>query len=81
MPGRGRAQDIELSGEVPAFLREDKMLVTRLARQIRARRMAVTSALDARHIEYVSVTDDASLIDRIAELLARQRLASSRRGR
>ena len=80
-PGRGRAQDIELSGEVPAFLREDKMLVTRLARQIRARRMAVTSALDARHIEYVSVTDDASLIDRIAELLARQRLASSRRGR
>ena len=81
VPGRGRAQDIELSGEVPAFLREDKMLVTRLARQIRARRMAVTSALDARHIEYVSVTDDASLIDRIAELLARQRLASSRRGR
>ena len=81
VPGRGRAQDIELSGEVPAFLREDKMLVTRLARQIQARRMAVTSALDARHIEYVSVTDDASLIDRIAELLSRQRLASSRRGR
>ena len=81
VPGRGRAQDVELSGEVPAFLREDKMLVTRLARQIQARRMAVTSALDARHIEYVSVTDDASLIDRIAELLARQRLASSRRGR
>ena len=40
-----------------------------------------SSALDARHIEYVAVTDDASLIDRIAELLSRQRLASSRRRR
>jgi len=41
----------------------------------------VTSALDARHIEYVTITDDASLVDRIADLLARQRLASSRRRR
>ena len=81
VPGRGRAHDVELSGEVPGFLREDKMLVVRLARQVLARRIAVTSALDARHIEYVTITDDASLVDRIADLLARQRLASSRRRR
>ena len=80
-PGRGRAHDVELSGEVPGFLREDKMLVVRLARQVLARRIAVTSALDARHIEYVTIIDDASLVDRIADLLARQRLASSRRRR
>ena len=80
-PGRGRAHDVELSGEVPGFLREDKMLVVRLARQVLARRIAVTGALDARHIEYVTITDDASLVDRIADLLARQRLASSRRRR
>ena len=77
-PGRGRAHDVELSGEVPAFLREDKLLVVRLARQVLARRVAVTGALDARRIEYVTITDDASLVDRIADLLARQRLASSR---
>ena len=77
-PGRGRAHDVELSGEVPAFLREDKLLVVRLARQVLARRVAVTGALDARRIEYVTVADDASMVDRIADLLARQRLASSR---
>ena len=77
-PGRGRAHDVELSGEVPAFLREDKLLVVRLARQVQARRIAVTAALDARRIEYVTVADDASMVDRIADLLARQRLASSR---
>ena len=77
-PGRGRAHDVELSGEVPGFLREDKMLVVRLARQVLARRIAVTAALDARRIEYVTVADDASMVDRIADLLARQRLASSR---
>mgnify|MGYP001675278564 CR=1 FL=1 len=30
---------------------------------------------------YVTITDDASLVDRIADLLARQRLASSKRRR
>ena len=77
----GRAHDIELSGEVPAFLREDRALAARVSQQVLARRAAVTGALDARHIEYVTITDDASLVDRIADLLARQRLASSKRRR
>ena len=41
----------------------------------------MTGALDARRIEHVAVVDDDSLVDRIADLLARQRLASSRRRR
>lgn len=80
-PGRGRARDVEMPAEVPAFLREDDVLVARLGQQVLARRAAVTGALDARRIEHVAVVDDDSLVDRIADLLARQRLASSRRRR
>ena len=67
--GRWRDQAEALTGPLPADY------------QVLARRAAVTGALDARHIEYVTITDDASLVDRIADLLARQRLASSKRRR
>lgn len=80
-PGRGRARDVEMPGEVPAFLREDAGLAARVDDQFRLRREGVTRMLDARHVEYVTVTDDATLVDRIADLLARQRMVSSRRRR
>ena len=80
-PGRGRRRDIELAGEVPAFLREDKALAARLGAQEEARRSRVASLLDSRRIEHVTVTSDAVMVDQIAELLARQRLVLSRRRR
>ena len=80
-PGRGRRRDIELAGEVPAFLREDRALAARLDARERARRSRVASLLDSRRIEHVTVTSDAVMMDQIAELLARQRLASSRKRR
>ena len=80
-PGRGRRRDIELAGEVPAFLREDKALAARLDAQERARRAQVASLLDSRRIEHVTVTSEAVMMDQIAELLARQRLVLNRRRR
>ncbi|PHP53168.1 DUF58 domain-containing protein [Actinomyces ruminis] len=79
-PGRGRARDVELAGEVPAFLREDAKLAAGLAATEEARRAAVTALLDARHIEHTAIRSDATLVDSIATLLARQRLASRRGG-
>lgn len=80
-PGRGRRRDIELAGEVPAFLREDRALAARLDARERARRSRVASLLDSRRIEHVTVTSDAVMMDQIAELLARQRLVLNRRRR
>ena len=80
-PGRGRRRDVELAGEVPAFLREDKALAARLDAQERARRAQVASLLDSRRIEHVTVTSEAVMMDQIAELLARQRLVLNRRRR
>ncbi len=80
-PGRGRRRDIELAGEVPAFLREDKALAARLDAQERARRAQVAFLLDSRRIEHVTVTSEAVMMDQIAELLARQRLVLNRRRR
>lgn len=81
VPGAGRTCDVELGTELPAFLREDAALAATLGEQHDARRRAVAAALDARHIERTTVTGDAMLVDAIAELLKRQRLASSRRRR
>ena len=80
-PGRGRRRDVELAGEVPAFLREDKALAARLDAQERVRRAQVASLLDSRRIEHVTVTSEAVMMDQIAELLARQRLVLNRRRR
>ena len=80
-PGRGRRRDIELAGEVPAFLREDKALAARLDAQEKARRSRVASLLDSRRIEHVTITSEAVMMDQIAELLARQRLVLNRRRR
>ena len=80
-PGRGRRRDVELAGEVPAFLREDKTLAARLDAQERARRAQVASLLDSRRIEHVTITSEAVMMDQIAELLARQRLVLNRRRR
>ena len=80
-PGRGRRRDIELAGEVPAFLREDKALAARLDAQERARRSRVAALLDSRRIEHVAVTSEAVMMEQIAELLARQRLVLNRRRR
>ena len=80
-PGRGRRRDVELAGEVPAFLREDKALAARLGAQEEARRSRVASLLDSRRIEHVAVTSEAVMMEQIAELLARQRLVLNRRRR
>ena len=80
-PGRGRARDIEMDGEVPAFLREDLDLAARAGAAEQAHRDAVDALLDARHIEHVAIESDEALVDSLASLLARQRLASRRRGR
>ncbi|WP_136192142.1 MULTISPECIES: DUF58 domain-containing protein [Actinomyces] len=81
-PGRGPTRDVELVGDIPAFLREDATLAAQLASADDARRAAVTALLDARRIEHAVISSDATMVDSIAALLARQRLASGRgRGR
>ncbi|MDO4900152.1 DUF58 domain-containing protein [Actinomyces sp.] len=77
-PGRGRTRDVELDGEIPAFLREDAALAAQLTAADDARRAAVAGLLDARHIEHTAIRSDASMVDSIAALLARQRLAAGR---
>lgn len=80
-PGRGRTQDVDLPGELPAFLREDPRLAAQVRAEADARRYAVTSLLDARHVEHASIASDATLIDSVAEVLGRQRAAWARRRR
>ena len=79
--GPGRRQDVELAAEVPAFLRQDKALVTYLSAEDSARRARVAALLDSRRVEHVTVSSMERMVDELADLLARQRLASSRKRR
>lgn len=79
--GPGRRRDVELAAEVPAFLRQDRALVTYLDGEDRARRARVAALLDSRRVEHVTVSSMERMIDELADLLARQRLASSRKRR
>ncbi|QPL05209.1 DUF58 domain-containing protein [Actinomyces respiraculi] len=79
--GPGRRRDVELDAEVPAFLREDRRLVAQVEADDGARRARVRALLDSRHIEHVTITSRERMVDELADLLARQRLASSRRRR
>ncbi|SPT53586.1 Uncharacterized conserved protein (some members contain a von Willebrand factor type A (vWA) domain) [Actinomyces bovis] len=81
-PGAGRARDVEMTAELPAFLREDAALARTLEQEVAGRRQAVAQLLDRRHIEHVSVESEETLIDSLADLLERQRrLAAVGRGR
>lgn len=77
-PGAGRTRDVEVDGELPAFLREDADLAARLAQVESARRAAITALLDARHLEHTAIGSEETLVDSIAQILGRQRLAMSR---
>lgn len=79
--GPDRRRDVELAAEVPAFLRQDQELVAYLGEEDLARRARVAALLDARHLEHVTVSSREHMVDELADLLARQRLASSRRRR
>ncbi|MCL3777797.1 MULTISPECIES: DUF58 domain-containing protein [unclassified Actinomyces] len=79
--GPGRRRDVELAAEVPAFLRQDTRLTAQLGAEDGARRARVATLLDSRRIEHVTVTSLERMVDELADLLARQRLASSRRRR
>ena len=78
-PGAGRG--VERAEDLPAFLRYDTALGAQLARADAARRASVTALLDSRRIEHAVVASDETLVDSIAEVLGRQRLATARRRR
>lgn len=81
-PGAGRARDVEMTAELPAFLREDTALARDLQAQVEDRRRAVAQLLDRRRIEHVTVESEQTLVDSLADLLERQRrLAAAGRGR
>ena len=67
--------------ELPAFLREDASLAAEMAGADASRRGQVSALLDSRHLEHTTVTSSSTLVPALAELLRRQRLASSRRRR
>ena len=70
-----------MAEDLPAFLRYDTALGAQLARADAARRASVTALLDSRRIEHAVVASDETLVDSIAEVLGRQRLATARRRR
>lgn len=81
-PGAGRARDVEMTAELPAFLREDVALARDLQAQVEGRRRAVAQLLERRRIEHVTVESERTLVDSLADLLERQRrLAAAGRGR
>lgn len=80
-PGRGRAQDVEIDVELPAFLREDPTLAGYLRAETDRRRAGVADLLAARRVERTTISSDEVLVDAIADLLKRQRLAMSRKRR
>ena len=80
-PGKGRSRDVEMVHELPAFLREDASLAAEMAGADASRRSQVSALLDSRHLEHTTVTSSSTLVPALAELLRRQRLASSRRRR
>ena len=77
----GAVRDVEMAEDLPAFLRYDTALGAQLARADAARRASVTALLDSRRIEHAVVASDETLVDSIAEVLGRQRLATARRRR
>ncbi|SHI90636.1 Protein of unknown function DUF58 [Actinomyces denticolens] len=77
----GAVRDVEMAEDLPVFLRYDTALGAQLARADAARRAGVTALLDSRRIEHAVVASDESLVDSIAEVLGRQRLATARRRR
>ncbi|MDO4243955.1 MAG: DUF58 domain-containing protein [Actinomyces sp.] len=81
VPGRGRTRDVEIDADLPAFLREDPSLSDYLRAQAELRRGAVADLLGARRVESATISSDEGLVDAIADLLKRQRLAMSRKKR
>ncbi|WP_127841383.1 DUF58 domain-containing protein [Actinomyces wuliandei] len=76
--GAGRAHDVDSVAELPAFLRSDPRVAAEVGQAALARRQAVASLLERRHIESGVVDCGQTLIESVAELLMRERAAVAR---
>ena len=74
-PGTGTVLDVDGGEALPAFLREDPRLHEEAVATAARRRAAVAAVLRRRGIEHVTVTGTDDVVDRLVELLGRQRRA------
>lgn len=74
-PGTGAVLDVDGGEPLPAFLRVDPRLHEEAVATAARRRSAVAAVLRRRGIEHVSVNSTDEVVDRLVELLGRQRRA------
>jgi uncharacterized protein (DUF58 family) len=74
-PGAGAVLDVDGGEPLPAFLRVDPRLHEEAVATAARRRAAVAAVLRRRGIEHVSVNGSDEVVDRLVELLGRQRRA------
>lgn len=74
-PGAGAVLDVDGGEPLPAFLRVDPHLHEEAVATAARRRAAVAAVLRRRGIEHVSVNGTDEVVDRLVELLGRQRRA------
>lgn len=74
-PGAGAVLDVDGGEPLPAFLRVDPRLHEEAVATAARRRAAVAAVLRRRGIEHVSVNGTDEVVDRLVELLGRQRRA------
>ncbi|WP_341359503.1 DUF58 domain-containing protein [Georgenia sp. M64] len=74
-PGAGAVLDVDGGEPLPAFLRVDPRLHEEAVATAARRRAAVAAVLRRRGIEHVSVNGTGEVVDRLVELLGRQRRA------
>ncbi|MPV38884.1 DUF58 domain-containing protein [Georgenia subflava] len=73
--GIGPTADVDSAAPLPAFLRDDDALHAEALAAVEGRRSEVRAMLRRRGIEQVTVTSEDDVVDRLIDLLRRQRRA------
>jgi len=76
--GIGPTADVDGAAPLPAFLRDDEELHAEAVAAVEARKAAARAVLRRRGIESVTVTSEDDLVDRLIDLLGRQRRVARR---
>ncbi|GAA4285814.1 DUF58 domain-containing protein [Georgenia daeguensis] len=77
-PGVGPTADVDGAAPLPAFLRDDQKLHEEALAAVEARKGEVRAVLRRRGIEAVTVAGEDDLVDRLIDLLGRQRRVARR---
>jgi uncharacterized protein (DUF58 family) len=77
-PAVGPTADVDGAAPLPAFLRDDETLHAEAVATVEARKGEVQAVLRRRGIEAVTVASEDDLVDRLIDLLGRQRRVARR---